>query len=176
MLYVCVITVTNWAASALHFPASLLPLTYTPISITHNWNLSVDPPHLLQLIKLPIRTCSDCLVSQMLPDSSLCLLTSKYSSDLLLVLQRSTDPQLWASLLKARKDSLPHPVKLPIHFIYLSTCLNVDVLSTPASVYNKPAVILTYPCVLSCLLTSVFIYIYIYIYIINIHSTHSYTM
>ncbi len=54
---------------------------------------------------------------------------------------------------KPGKDSLPHQVKLPIHFTYPSTCLNVDVLSTPASVYNKPAVILTYPCVQSCLLT-----------------------
>ncbi len=58
----------------------------------------------------------------------------------------SSAPQIISSGLaswKQGRDSLPHPVKLPIHFTYLSTCLNVDVLSTLASVCNKPTVILT---------------------------------
>ncbi len=67
----------------------------------------------------------------------------------------SAPPILCSGLASGRKgkDTLPHPVKLPVCFSYLSTCLKVDVLSTPASVFNKLAVILTYLCAPSCLMT-----------------------
>ncbi len=47
------VTVSSWMA--LHFPASLLPLTCTLSYITHTWPLSKNHPHLLLPIKLPIR-------------------------------------------------------------------------------------------------------------------------
>ncbi len=57
------VIVTSWATSALCFPASLLPLTCTPLSITHTWDLSVDPRHLSPPIKLPISLhCPRCCI------------------------------------------------------------------------------------------------------------------
>ncbi len=106
---------------------------------------------------------SHCLVSQLLCMTYLTHLSvySPLSTSAICSWFSSAPPILSSRLasLKQGKDSLPHPVKLPIHFTYLSTCLNVDVLSTPVSVYNKPAVILTYPCVQSCLLTTITLYI-----------------
>ncbi len=51
--YMIIVTVTSW--TALHFPASLLPLTYTPSIFTHTWPPSGNPSYLLLLIKLSIR-------------------------------------------------------------------------------------------------------------------------
>ncbi len=101
--------------------------------------------------KVTLTPHSQCLVSQLLfcclPNASICLPTYKFSSDLLHVLWHFNDPLLLSSHLEENGCTWIHQAKPPSSDRYQDTFLLAGVLPSPATVFNKPAIILVYPCV-----------------------------